>query len=215
MTQQITMAADFMTSFYLHLSNELSKINREVKGRVYMVTSANHTQLRISGTKRDEVENDDVSLLIADIIKKNISYVGENIFTTRNENADGKFDSEITKDDYDINFNYADEHMVDIYGVKTFLTHGHQYKASANLHNVVSNRDNIIVDVAISGHWHSHTEDTTGSRGMFTKKKITLPSICGDTGFTRRLGYSSKPGALKITYNNKYGMIGSNFIPVD
>ena len=215
MTQQITMAADFMTSFYLHLSNELSKINREVKGHVYMVTSANHTQLRISGTKRDEVENDDVSLIIADIIKKNLSYVGESVFTTRNENASGKFDSEIKEEDYDLNFDYADEHMIDINGVKTFLTHGHQYKASANLHNVISNRENIIVDIAISGHWHSYTEDTTGSRGAFTKKKITLPSICGDTGFTRRLGYSSQPGAVKFIFNSKHGMIGSNFIPVD
>lgn len=215
MTQQITMVADFMTSFYLHLSNELSKIKREIKGHVYMVTSANHTQLRISGTKRDEVENDDVSLIIADIIKKNLGYIGESVFTARNTNADGKFDSEIIEEDYDLNFNYADEHIIDIKGVKTFLTHGHQYKAAADLHSVISKRENVIIDVAITGHWHSYTEDTVGSRGILTKKKVTLPSICGDTGFTRRLGYSSQPGAMKFTFDSKYGLIGSNFIPVD
>ena len=215
MTQQITMSADFMTSFYLHLSNELSKMKRDIKGHIYMVTSANHTQLRISGTKRDEVENDDVSLIIADIIKKNIGYVGESVFTTRNENANGKFDSEITKDDYNLNFDYADEHIIDINGVKTFLTHGHQYKFASNLHNVISNRENVIIDVVMTGHWHSYAEDTVGSRGKFTKKKITLPSICGDTGYAHRLGYSSQPGGMKFVFNNKYGLVGSNFIPVD
>lgn len=215
MTQQITMSADFMTSFYLHLNNELSKLPRKVEGHIYMITSANHTQLRINGTKRDEVENDDVSLIIADIIKKNINYIGESVFTTRNENADGKFDSEIKREDYDLNFDYADEHIIDIYGVKTFLTHGHQYKFSKNIHDAISNKENFIVDIVITGHWHSYTEETVGSRGKFTKKKITLPSICGDTGYAHRLGYSSQPGAMKFTYNSKYGLVGSNFIPVD
>lgn len=215
MTQQISKSADFMTSFYLYLNSELSKLTREVKGHIYMITSSNHTQLRVNGTKRDEIENDDISLIIADIIKKNIGYIGESIYTTRTESADGKFDVEITKDDYILNFDYGDEHLIEICGVKTFLTHGHQYKFNTNVHDVISNRENVIIDVVISGHWHTYTEQTTGSRDKMTKKKITLPSVCGDTSYAHRLGYSSQPGAMKFTYNNEYGLIGSIFIPVD
>ena len=215
MTQQISKAADFMTSFYLYLNNRLADLKNTVKAHAYMISASNHTQLRMGNTKRDEIENDDVSILIADIIRKNIIYAGESIYTERLPESVDKFDDELTADDYKVNFTYADEHIIDINGTIAFLTHGHQYKYAANLHNHLANNENIIVDVVYSAHYHSFAEDTVGSRGKMNKKKIFMPSICGDTSYAHRLGYSSMPGAIKSIYSGEYGNIGNIFIPVD
>ena len=215
MTQQISKVADFMTSFYLSLNNKLSNISESIKAHVYMISSSNHTQLRMGNTKRDEVENDDVSILIADIIRKNINYAGESIYTQRLFESIEKYDDEITEDDYELNFTYADEHIVDINGTVVFLTHGHQYKHTASIHNHLANNSNVIVDVVYSAHYHSFGEETVGSRNKMNKKKIFMPSICGDTSYAHRLGYSSMPGGIKSIFSSEYGNIGNVFIPVD
>jgi len=214
LTEQTIGAIDLLTNFYTYINNSLINQTFNPKATVYMLSAGNHSEVRVAGTKRNEVKNDNMAILICDSIAKSLKAMGETIYTTRINSAIDKYDDEIVQEDLIQNYIYADEHIFNILGNISYLAHGDQYKFGTDIHDRLAKKENVLIDYAIVGHWHSYTENTVGSRDKKSKRKITLPSFCGDTPYGLDLGLSSVPGGLKIIFDSVYGAVSTTFIPI-
>ena len=160
---------------------KLSDLLGRTKINYGCITDANHQQIRHFSGKPNEYANEDFGIVIYHLIKekmaniKNIEVYGSNII------------------------------ILDIDGNKVAFAHGHQYKINEGI-DYIKKLYNIDVDCLVQGHWHNFNVVNYGSvmvNEMYKQQfMITLPSVCGNTDYSVKKGYSAIPAGLKLLFKN-------------
>jgi len=143
-----------MREYTVHFLNFLQELSKKVKLTVYQVESANHSQTRVLGTGRDELEEDLLELLTA------VLEVG-------------------LKDNPNVKFIYDKELHVEIGGFKFYLEHGHKCKNLSNPAKHIKDKivnKNIQVDYYYMGHIHHFKNETLNAREGFDFDYTFAPS---------------------------------------
>jgi len=177
MTEQAKDYADIT----IGLIEWLSKMLPDVQIVFLMISEDNHAQLRLFNTKRDDLP-ENLALLITNQVKTFID-------------TSHKFGAM-----KNVEFHSADELLVDFgEGYKAVFAHGHQYGRKDNILQLVEHRHEDVVALYVSAHWHrfsiKHKDVKLGTQ----QAMVFIPSVVGDTDFSKRLFVSSFPGFAKIT----------------
>ena len=176
MTEQARDYADIILTIIKYLSRELE----DVKITYHMVSSDNHSQLRLFSTKRDEMP-EVLALLITNEIKNAVLFAHNH----------GGLEN--------ITFDHGDEILIMLDGYNVVLAHGHQYGRNENILHSVEQRHQVPVHLFIAGHWHQFSIKYNNVKDGGQQTLIFLPSVVGDTDFSERLFLSCYPGFCKIT----------------
>lgn len=166
----------------------LKEVSQFVNVKFVVITSSNHTQLRLMGSKQNELVEEDLMLTFASYIK-------------------GVFP--------DLEVIAKKEPELNIHGFNCKFIHGHTIKKN-NFENELaklSNFNNRLIDFMFLGHYHHYREiDISGSVSQngvpYDKKVFIVPSLDqGQSTFEKDLRVSSVPGiaVFKITNHGATG----------
>lgn len=208
LTEQSMGVIDLLTNFFKYINDELKDLSFKPKATVYLNSASNHSEIRVANTSRGEISNDNMAILICNNVLSNIRGFGSSIYRVKKHNENGE-------KEYEYNVYYADSYILDIIGNIVYLAHGDEYKHGTDIHSFLAKNKNQIVDYVFTGHWHSDSKVTYGTRGKRLKAKYTLPSICGDSEYSTKNGWSSPPAAKKYIFDKYRGVILDETIVLD
>lgn len=191
MTKQARHYANLITTLIKYLSEELY----DVKITFIMISSDNHSELRLYNTKRGDMD-ENLQLLITNHVQAVVDTAHEYKGMTN------------------IDYIQGDEVMMNFNGKNVVFAHGHQYSHNDNILDKVEHRHNAVVMGYIAGHWHRFSVKYRNVKNKAQQALIHLPSVVGDTDFSDTLFLSSLAGFAKITINTDRGHINAEFIPL-
>lgn len=181
MTKQASEYTDIVISCIKWLAKELKE--HDVKIDFLMVSDDNHGQLRLYGTKRDELP-ENILVLITNAVKNTIDTAHE-------------FDGLMN-----LTFTTADEILLTLGKTNPYnvvIAHGHQYGRADDILQKTEQRHDCTTHLYVSGHWHQYSIKYKNVKENGQQAMIFLPSVVGDTDFAERLFLSCYPGFCKIT----------------
>ena len=168
-----------MREYAVEYLNFLQQLSCHVKLHVYQVSSANHSETRVLGTNRGEMEEDLLDFLTA-IIETG---------TKNNPNIDFVYDREI---------------HTNINGFMFYLEHGHKMKkATSYIEKKISNK-NIVIDYFYAGHIHHYVNETLHARDGYDFDYTAVPSCKPDISrYEDGLNLSSNSSILLEKFDSK------------
>lgn len=187
----VTQMSDIM-KIYADFVNKLSKM---VKLTFIIVTSSNHTQLRLMGSKQNELVEEDLMILFAQYMQAMFPKL--------------KIIADI-------------EPTLQIGEYNLLFTHGHTIKGQRQAEKEIQNASifrNEVIDYLFLGHYH-HFRAIDISKGkkknyFFDKRVFFLPTL--DTHmstFEKDRKLSSVPGYGFFEFNEEYGNTIAQKIPI-
>lgn len=191
MTKQAKHYANLITTIIKWLSEELVDVNITF----IMISSDNHSELRLYNTKRGDMD-ENLQLLITNHVQAVVDTAHE---------YNGL---------QNIHFIQGDEVMMNFNGKNVVFAHGHQYSKHDNILEQVEHRHNAVVMAYIAGHWHRFSVKYRNVKNKAQQALIHLPSVVGDTDFSDSLFLSSVAGFAKVTIDTDRGHINAEFIPL-
>ena len=84
-------------------------------------------------------------------------------------------------DSYYAKHEYAEEKIIDMYGKRFLICHGHKYSVKQNLDLITKKAENEACDIVIFGHTHSACVERYGNIWLFNPGTIGAPSVNGCT----------------------------------
>jgi len=178
-----------MREYAVHYLNFLQELSKEVKLTIYQVESANHSETRVLGTGRGELEEDLLEFLTAIV----------SIGLTNNPNVKFIYDKEI---------------HAEIGGFKFYIEHGHHMKGG-NPANYVTKKmvdRNMQVDYYYTAHFHHYKNVTLHARDGYDCDFTAVPSCkVGISRYEKGLNLSSNSAVLLEKFN-KQGRVSTEKI---
>jgi len=191
MTKQARHYANLITLLLKKLVKELP----DVEITFIMISSDNHSELRLYNTKRGDMD-ENLQLLITNHV--------QSVVDTAHEYGGMQ----------NLTFIQGDEIMMNFNGRNIVFAHGHQYSKHDNILEQVEHRHNATVMGYIAGHWHRFSIKSRNVKNGAQQCLIHLPSVVGDTDFSETLFLSSLAGFCKIEINTTRGVMNAEFIPL-
>lgn len=149
------------------------------------VGSSNHSQLRLLGTKPNELMDEDVEYVIAHYIE-DLCSANSRIHVQTPEMGEW-----FTK--------------LDIQGYNVIVMHGHQIKNFENALKELSVKTNEIVDYLIVGHCHTGKE-ISGYEGVCHDTEVLMcPSFVGCDPYADTIFKGNKPAVKIFGFDEIYG----------
>ena len=149
------------------------------------VGSSNHSQLRLLGTKPNELMDEDVEYVIAHYIE-DLCSANSRIHVQTPEMGEW-----FTK--------------LDIQGYNVIVMHGHQIKNFENALKELSVKTNEIVDYLIVGHCHTGKE-ISGDEGVCHDTEVLMcPSFVGCDPYADTIFKGNKPAVKIFGFDEIYG----------
>lgn len=163
----------------------LTKLSQYVNIDYVHVGSSNHSQLRLLGTKPNELMDEDVEYIIAHYIK-DLCSTNSRIHVRAPEVGEW-----FTK--------------LDVEGYNIIAMHGHQIKNFENALKELSVKTNEIVDYLIVGHCHTGKE-ITGYEGVCHDTEVLMcPSFVGCDPYADTIFKGNKPAVKIFGFDKLYG----------
>lgn len=180
MIEQIMGIARLIASFL----NQLSQYTRVT---YYHCINANHSELRLLGTKSGELQ-EDVELLIGNYIKD---------LLTPNERTTVVIGEECVMD-------------INLCGYNIGLLHGQNVKNKETFIRDLSVTRHKEYDYLIMGHIHHYTCTTVSTtRDGNPTQVISVPSIVGSCPYSQKIMKTSPSGALLLCFKENSGKINT------
>lgn len=169
------------------VANFLNQLSQYVHITYYHCINANHSELRLLGTKSGELQ-EDVELLIGNYIKD---------LLTLNERIDINIGEECVLD-------------IDLCGYNIALLHGQNVKNKETFIRDLSTTRHKNYDYLIMGHIHHYSCVTvsTTQDGNPTQV-ISVPSVVGSCPYSQKIMKTSPSGALLLCFKEKSGKINT------
>ena len=165
------------------VANFLNQLSKYCKITYYHVINANHSELRLLGSKSGELA-EDVELLIGNYIKDMLVI---------NERVDVIIGSESVMSIELCNYNIA-------------LTHGQNVKNKETYMRDLTVTKHIDYDFLIMGHIHHYSCVTVGTTlDKNPKQVISVPSIVGSCPYSQKIMKTSPSGALLLIFEKGKG----------
>ena len=163
----------------------LTKLSQYANIDYVHVGSSNHSQLRLLGTKPNELMDEDVEYIIAHYIK-DLCSANSRIHVRAPEVGEW-----FTK--------------LDVEGYNIIAMHGHQIKNFENALKELSVKTNEIVDYLIVGHCHTGKE-ISGYEGVCHDTEVLMcPSFVGCDPYADTIFKGSKPAVKIFGFDDLYG----------
>lgn len=193
--EDMTKQASSYTDLFIEGIKTLSKSLPNVLINVMMISSDNHSELRLYNTKRGDLP-ENLQSMIAHDVNRSISDIQE--FGGLNN----------------ITFTYADEIYATFGGEENAIVfaHGHQYSRRENILEQVEHKHGKPVMAYIGGHWHSFSVKYKNVKNGVQQALIFLPPVVGDTDYSDSLFVSSLPGFCKIKIDTVWHHVSAEFI---
>lgn len=151
----------------------------------YHTPMANHTQLRVLGSKANEMMDEDLEYLIGNYIK------------------------DLCRDNTRINIHLADEGKqyieIPILGFEIIALHGHQIKNIESALKDLSMLRRSFADYIVLGHYHSGKELTSCEGNCNDAEILIAPSFVGSDPYSDSLMKGSKPSVKIYGFHELYG----------
>lgn len=151
----------------------------------YHTPMANHTQLRVLGSKANEMMDEDLEYLIGNYIK------------------------DLCRDNTRINIHLADEGKqyieIPILGFEIIALHGHQIKNIESALKDLSMLRRSFADYIVLGHYHSGKELTSCEGSCNDAEILIAPSFVGSDPYSDSLMKGSKPSVKIYGFHELYG----------
>lgn len=197
--EDMTRQASSYTDLIIECIETLSKNVPNVKINFVMISSDNHSELRLYNTKRGELP-ENMQLVIANDVGRHIKQAHKyghmmNVTYVQGDEVILNFGTTLTGQD-----------------VNVVCAHGHQYTRRDNILEQVEHRHGVPVMAYIGGHWHSFSVKYKNVKNGIQQALIFLPPIVGDTDYSDSLFMSSQPGFCKTRVNSLKGHINAEFI---
>ena len=165
------------------VANFLNQLSKYCKITYYHVINANHSELRLLGSKSGELA-EDVELLIGNYIKDMLVI---------NERVDVIIGSDSVMNIELCNYNIA-------------LTHGQNVKNKETYMRDLTVAKHIDYDFLIMGHIHHYSCVTVGTTfDKNPKQVISVPSIVGSCPYSQKIMKTSPSGALLLIFEKGKG----------
>lgn len=189
MTKQARHYANLITEQIKWVSAELP----EVEITFIMISSDNHSELRLYNTKRGDMD-ENLQLLITNHVQA--------VVDTAHEYGGMK----------NLTYIQGDEVLMHFDKVPVVFAHGHQYSSQENILEKVEHRHGCHVNAYIAGHWHRFSVKHRNVKNGMQQALIHLPSIVGDTDYSDTLFVSALPGFAKVKIDLDTGMVNAKAI---
>lgn len=143
------------------------------------VSKDNHSELRLHGTSRDELP-ENLQMLICDKLNDFVE-------TAHSFGALGNLD-----------YTYGDEVVATINGLNVLFAHSHQYGKNDNILEQARKRHELDIHCFVGAHWHQYKHTNRDSYHGVQTSLIFVNPVVGDTDYSEKLFYSSRPGHTVI-----------------
>ena len=153
------------------LSNFLNELSKYCNIDYYHCPTANHSQLRLLGTKADELSFEDVEYIIA-------NYISDTLKENERVNVHTNFGKEYIE--------------LEINDFNIIAMHGHKIKNINSSLMDLSNFKKTFYDILFLGHYHASSENTTGETGSSDTEVIIAPSFVGSDPYSDSLFKGAK-----------------------
>ena len=178
-----------MRAYAVHFLNFLQELSKEVKLTVYQVESANHSETRVLGTGRGELEEDLLEFLTA------IVSIG-------------------LKGNPNVEFIFSKEIHTNIGGFNFYIEHGHKAKGGRPINYITKKLvdKNLSVDYYYMAHIHHYVNETLHARDGYDLDYTAVPSCKpGISRYEDGLNLSSNSAVLLEKFN-KNGRVSTEKI---
>lgn len=163
----------------------LTELSKYAYIKYYHVGSSNHSQLRVLGTRPNELMDEDVEYIIGHYIE---DLCVSNKRITVNTPKEGEW---FTK--------------IDVTGFNVIAMHGHQIKSFENALSMLSVKQDEMVDYLIIGHTHT-SKEISGSEGCCHDTEVLVcPSFVGCDPYADSIFKGSKPAVKIFGFHHIYG----------
>lgn len=168
------------------IAEYLNYISQYAEIEYYHVPQSNHTQLRVFGSKRSELPNEDVEFII------------------------GNYIMDLLKDNPRVRVHLAkkneDHIFFTIYGNHCIALHGHQIKDINSVFSQLELFHHTNLDVVFMGHFHANKEMTCGEAVSSDKQLIIAPSFIGSDPYSDSLLKGAKSSVKIYGFDQIYGI---------
>ena len=197
--EDMTRQASSYTDLIIECIEELSQNLPHVRINFVMISSDNHSELRLYNTKRGELP-ENMQLVIANNVERHIKQAHkynkmDNVTFVQGDEVIINFGTTLTGQE-----------------VNVVCAHGHQYTRKENILEQVEHRHGVPVMAYIGGHWHNFSVKYKNVKNGIQQALIFLPPVVGDTDYSDSLFMSSQPGFCKTKVNSSKGYINAEFI---
>lgn len=193
-TDMTTQAVEY-GQYVIGLIQKLSKAV-EAKLNIVVVSEDNHSQLRSFNTQRDALPGN-MALVIANDIK--------HFFDKMHEEGLYK----------NVNIMIGPEVVLSIDGFNLLMAHGHQYGRKDDIVLKAQQRHGMPIHLYLAGHFHQFSVKYRNVDFGGQQALVFLPSVVGDTDFSKKLFLSCYPGFSKILVDAKAKISNAKFIRLD
>lgn len=193
--EDMTVQAKMYANLIAKELKRISEVLNDVQILFIMISSDNHSELRLYNTKRGDL-TENLQLLITNHVQA--------VVETAQEYGGMQ----------NIEFVQGDEVMINFNGKNVVFTHGHQYSKHDNILENVEHRHNDVVMGYIAGHWHRFSVKYRNVKNGAQQVLVHLPAVVGDTDFSDKLFVSSIAGFCKIEIDTDRGYINAHFVPL-
>lgn len=163
----------------------LTKLSQYVNINYIHVGSSNHSQLRLLGTKPNELMDEDIEYVIAHYIQ-DLCNANPRIHVRPPETGEW-----FTK--------------ININGYNIIAMHGHQIKNFETALRDISVKNDEVVDYLIVGHCHT-AKEISGYEGVCHDTEVLMcPSFVGCDPYADTIFKGSKPAVKIFGFHNIYG----------
>lgn len=167
------------------IASFLVELSEFVQVEYYHVTRSNHTQIRVLGSKANELMDEDLEYVIGNYIQDLCS--GNERITVHLPEDNDSFIS------------------IPILGYTIFAAHGHQIKNLDNALKDLSSIKNCSVDYLILGHYHRRLIEHGWAGCCHDTEVIVCPSFMGTDPNANRIMKTGHGSVLLIGFDSIYG----------
>lgn len=163
----------------------LTELSKYMYIEYYHIGASNHSQLRVLGTRPNELMDEDVEYVIGHYIEDLCNRNSRIVVHTPKE---GEWFTQIN-----------------IMGFNVLAMHGHQIKNFENVLSMLSVKQDEIIDYLIVGHTHT-AKEISGSEGICHDTEVLVcPSFVGCDPYADTIFKGSKPAVKIFGFHNVYG----------
>lgn len=174
---------DQVMQFSIMLINWLKKLSEKVYINYYGVKASNHTQTRPFGAKPNEFVLEDMERMVT----YHLTLAFENCKRVNIVIPEGSF------------------HVIDTFGYKIIVLHGHETRDYKNLLKNRSWKHREFYDYAFVGHRHAAGIIPSGEGATNDCEILQVPSMMGTDDYADYIGVGAKAGALFVSFTRKQG----------
>lgn len=155
----------------------------------YHVPSANHTQIRLLGTKASEIADEDLEYIIGHYIQ-DLCIANDRVHVHLAEDGEQYI-------------------PIDIEGSMVLAGHGHTIKNTNTALRDLSMLYDKCIDYLLLGHFHGEKSFSVNESVCSDKEVIICPSFVGSDPYSDKLARGSKAAAKIYGFDALYGMTES------